>query len=83
MRTLLAATLFIAAGPALADHANPWATDNDTVLSQFHEENQAQSEDTPGEDEMKGRMVRSARGKLDDSVGSQGGTSSGRSGGRR
>ncbi|MFP5509751.1 MAG: hypothetical protein ACLGIP_11350 [Alphaproteobacteria bacterium] len=32
---------------------------------QYHEENLAQSEDTPGEDEMLGRMVQTAHGKLE------------------
>ncbi len=60
-----AATVAIAfiAAPAFASHNNPWATEDDTVLAQYHEVNQAQSIDTPGEDEMLGVMVRKANGK--------------------
>ncbi len=54
-----------AGGAAFAGHANPWAGEDDVVLSQYHEENLAQSEDTPGEDEMLGVMVQKARGKLE------------------
>ncbi|EPX86929.1 hypothetical protein [Salipiger mucosus] len=57
-----------------ASHANPWATSDDEVTSQYHEANQARSIGTPGEDEMKGVMVRRASGKL-------GGSASERSGG--
>jgi hypothetical protein len=64
-RTIAIAALFAAAAlPAAADHANPWATADDTVLSQFHDVNQARSADTPGEDEMNGVMERTANGKL-------------------
>ena len=64
-RTIAIAALFAAAAlPAAADHANPWATADDTVLSQFHDVNQARSADTPGEDEMNGVMERNANGKL-------------------
>lgn len=52
------------ASPAMASHANPWATDDDTVLAKNHDENQAKSIDTPGEDEMRGKLVRNAYGKL-------------------
>ena len=67
MKTLGAAALLalVTALPALAGHANPWATDEDSVNNQNHEENQEQSIDTPGEDEMLGTMVREAHGKLD------------------
>lgn len=58
---VLAATI---ATPLWAAHANPWATPDDTVLMQYHEENLAESEDTPGEDEMLGVMTRDAIGKL-------------------
>ena len=69
-RTLLIATLASSlATPLVAGHANPWATEEDELLMQYHEENLAQSEDTAGEDEMLGVMVQNARGKLDDSVG--------------
>jgi hypothetical protein len=64
----------LSASPLVAGHANPWATDEDNLEMQYHEENLAQSEDTPGEDEMLGVMVQSARGKLE-------GTMLGRSGG--
>jgi hypothetical protein len=76
----LAAALMLAASPLLADHANPWATDGDTTLSRFHDSNQARSADTPGEDEMRGVMVRSARGKLDTAA-SATGTGRGKAGG--
>jgi len=66
------------AGPVFAGHANPWATDDDTILSQNHEENLAQSEDTPGEDEMLGVMVQQARGKLDTDLGPSGSDGAGR-----
>ena len=55
----------VAGSPLIAGHANPWATDEDDLDMQYHEENLAQSEDTPGEDEMLGVMVQSARGKLE------------------
>lgn len=58
------AVLVASAHPVLASHANPWAEEDDEVLSQYHDENQAVSEDTPGEDEMNGVMTRSAHGKL-------------------
>ena len=58
-----AATLVLVAAPAFAGHNNPWATDDDTILSRYHEENLEQSVDTPGEDEMLGVMVRNAGGK--------------------
>lgn len=54
---------------AMAGHNTPWASEDDSVLSQYHEENLAQSIDTPGEDEMLGVMVQNARGKLEDSLG--------------
>lgn len=69
MRIVLAAALIALAAPALAGHANPWSSDEDSVNSKNHEENQTKSEATPGEDEMLGVMVRKARGKLDSSVG--------------
>lgn len=80
--TLLVFTLtgFIAS-PIFAGHANPWATEDDDLLMQYHEENLAQSEDTPGEDEMLGTMVQNARGKLDDSIGSSSMDGSGNGGG--
>ncbi len=58
---------------AIAGHANPWATDEDTVNSQYHEQNLAQSLETPGEDEMLGVMVRDAHGKLDAESAAKGG----------
>lgn len=61
----LAAFLISPAAAAWAGHANPWATETDDLLMQYHEENLAQSEDTPGEDEMLGRMVQTAHGKLE------------------
>lgn len=61
----LVGVLTLLASPALADHGNPWATADDVVLSQFHDANQARSVGTPGEDEMRGALVRRARGKLE------------------
>jgi hypothetical protein len=89
LRSTLATALALGAlmaGPALADHANPWATPEDTVLSQFHDDNQARSVGTPGEDEMRGAMVRSARGKLDTDLAAargDGGSRGGAGGGDR
>lgn len=68
MTVAMAVALICVAGPILAAHANPWATETDSVNSQYHDSNQARSADTPGEDEMRGVMVRAARGKLDVSV---------------
>jgi hypothetical protein len=65
--------LLAAVSPGFAAHANPWATAEDTVLSKNHDDKQARSLDTPGEDEMKGQMTRSAHGKTDDDVASGGG----------
>ena len=65
-RTLtFAALVALMAAPAFSNHANPWANENDTVLSKNHESNQLKSIDTPGEDEMRGAMVQKARGKLE------------------
>lgn len=55
-------------GPAIAGHNNPWATPDDDLLMQYHDENLEQSVDTPGEDEMLGIMVQNASGKLDSSL---------------
>lgn len=73
--TLAALAALLLPAPVLAGHANPWVTDEDTVNSQYHEENLARSEGTPGEDEMLGAMVREAHGKLD---GRSGGKSRGK-----
>ena len=62
--TSIAVAVAFVAAPAFAGHNNPWATEDDTILMQYHEENLAQSVDTPGEDEMLGVMVRKANGKL-------------------
>lgn len=79
MKTLLgcAAVVVMTMQPALADHANPWATDDDVVLSRFHDDNQARSADTPGEDEMRGKMTRSANGKTGATGSTRTGTASG------
>jgi hypothetical protein len=61
-----AALAVIAATPVLADHNNPWATPEDTLLAQNHDDNQEQSVGTPGEDEMRGVMVQDARRGSDD-----------------
>ncbi|MDP5347604.1 MAG: hypothetical protein NWQ32_04350 [Paracoccaceae bacterium] len=74
MKTKTAAGILLAicaVTPAMAGHNNPWATQGDTILSQNHDTNLLQSVDTPGEDEMLGVMVRSARGKLDGLSGGQ------------
>jgi len=76
---VMTAVVMVLGGPALAGHANPWATEEDTILSKNHEENLAKSVDTPGEDEMLGVMVQNARGKLAPDVGS---AASGGNGGR-
>lgn len=55
-------------GPAVAGHNNPWATPDDDLLMQYHDENLEQSVDTPGEDEMLGIMIQNASGKLDGSL---------------
>ncbi|PFG61550.1 hypothetical protein AXZ77_0095 [Thioclava sp. ES.031] len=68
----LVALAALYAGASWAGHANPWATEDDVIYSQNHEENLEQSVDTPGEDEMLGVMVRSAHGKLDGLSGGSG-----------
>mgnify|MGYP006876583856 CR=1 FL=1 len=79
---VMTAVVMVLGGPALAGHANPWATEEDTILSKNHEENLAKSVDTPGEDEMLGVMVQNARGKLDPDVGSAASGGKGDAGGR-
>ncbi len=67
MRSTLLFTLLgtvLMTGAAHAGHANPWATPEDDLLMEYHDENLEQSVDTPGEDEMLGVMDRSAYGKL-------------------
>lgn len=66
---LLALSALLLGSAAMAGHNTPWASEDDSVLSQDHEENLAQSIDTPGEDEMLGNMVQNARGKLEGSLG--------------
>ncbi|OOY30115.1 hypothetical protein [Thioclava sp. F36-6] len=76
----LVALAALYAGASWAGHANPWATEDDVIYNQEHEDNLVKSIDTPGEDEMLGVMVRSAHGKLDGLTGgsgSGGGTGSG------
>ncbi|SFL06731.1 hypothetical protein [Celeribacter marinus] len=58
----LAAVLGLLAAPVFADHGNPWATEDDVVLSQYHDINQAKSIGTPGENEMRGLASDNARG---------------------
>ncbi|KEO54490.1 hypothetical protein [Thioclava pacifica] len=73
-KTLVLATVVALSSSAVwAGHANPWATEEDDLLMQYHEENLAQSIDTPGEDEMLGVMVREAHGKLDGLAGGSNG----------
>ena len=50
--------LTLSTTPVWAAHANPWAGPDDEVKSQFHDENQEKSLDTPGEDEMHGQSNR-------------------------
>ena len=58
-RILLAVTCqFALAAPALAAHNNPWAEADDVLIGAMHEVNLTQSSDTPGEDEMKGKLER-------------------------
>lgn len=61
--TLGVVLALISASPILADHNNPWATEEDEVKSQYHDANQEKSEGTPGENEMKGRQVQNASPK--------------------
>ncbi|MPQ94368.1 hypothetical protein [Thioclava sp. JE_KL1] len=75
----LVALAALYAGASWAGHANPWATEDDVIYNQEHEDNLVKSIDTPGEDEMLGVMVRSAHGKLDGLAGGSG--SSGGTGG--
>ena len=77
-----------AATPLWAAHANPWMSEEDEVLMQYHDENLAQSEETEGDDEMLGTMTGTATGKLvldagqDDGLGlSQGYSGGGAQGG--
>ncbi len=72
---LLSAIFVIGGGTAaLAGHANPWTDDTAILNMQYHDENLAQSIDTPGEDEMLGEMVQQARGKLEDMGGGSAGS---------
>lgn len=70
-RYFLLPALFVMVGgtAAMAGHANPWTDDTSILNMQYHEENLAQSIDTPGEDEMLGVMVQTARGKLEGKAG--------------
>ncbi|WP_300548941.1 hypothetical protein [Roseovarius sp.] len=69
--------------PVIAEHNNPWATPTDTVLAQFHEENQEVSIDTPGEDEMNGRLVQNVSANAGEGLGgSDTGGGSGQGGGQ-
>lgn len=67
-KRLILSAIFVISGAAaaLAGHANPWTDDTSILNMQYHDENLAQSVDTPGEDEMLGVMVQQARGKLED-----------------
>ncbi|WP_371060302.1 hypothetical protein [Rhodosalinus sp. 5P4] len=77
--TFVATTLCLGA-PLQADHGNPWAGEDDTVLSKYHDANQARSADTPGEDEMRGALARNANGKLDADGSGRGGGGGGHGG---
>lgn len=50
---------FALVSPAFAAHNNPWASATDDLLAKKHDDNQSQSADTPGTDEMRGDMVQS------------------------
>ncbi|MGP6088761.1 hypothetical protein [Antarctobacter jejuensis] len=85
--TVAAAALALGSGAALADHGNPWATAEDTVLSKNHDANQLKSAGTPGEAEMRGVLTRNAFGKTggsasDGKAGSGGGAAGGSGGGK-
>ncbi|GGE50103.1 hypothetical protein [Actibacterium pelagium] len=73
------------ASPALAGHNNPWTDDLSILKEQYHDANQEQSIDTPGEDEMRGEMEQNANGKLDGGSGGGGsqGSGEGKGGGGR
>ena len=71
------ALAFVAASPAVASHANPWAGEDDEVNAQYHDVNQARSAGTPGQDEMKGRQVGGAVGKTGGGAEGKGGGKSG------
>lgn len=78
--------LTLSVAPVFADHGNPWAGPDDNVKSQFHDENQEKSLNTPGEDEMYGRTNRNVSpnargGKAGGSGNGGGGHSAGRDGG--
>lgn len=60
------------AAAATAGHNNPWATAEDTVLSQYHDANQADRPGT-GEDRMLGNMQQTGANR----DGNRGGTSGG------
>ena len=71
MRKILISAVFAGsiASPLISGHGNPWATEDDVLQMQYHAANLVQSVGTPGEDEMRGTKVQTARGKLDDGVG--------------
>lgn len=69
MTVVILALFQMAATGVWAAHANPWAGDDDSPLSKDHDTNQEQSIDTTGDDEMKGVMSRTARGKLETLLG--------------
>lgn len=68
-------TMTVIATPVFAGHANPWMKDGDTVLETNHDSNQARSADTPGQDEMRGKMQQTAFGKLSGKASSNSGLS--------
>ena len=67
--TLAAALTALSFAQVIAGHANPWATEADSVLEKNHDANQAKSVNAPGEDEMRGNMAQRAWGKLGNTVG--------------
>jgi len=67
--------------PAFAAHNNPWAKSEDTVLAKDHDENQEQSIDTVGEDEMLGNLVQNVSSSAGDGDGGGDGGGDGEGGG--
>ena len=72
--------LTLSVAPVFADHGNPWAGPEDDVKSQFHDENQEKSLNTPGEDEMHGQSNRNVSTNAGRGAAGRAGTSAGGSG---
>lgn len=67
--------LTLSVAPVFAAHGNPWAGPDDDVKSQFHDQNQEKSLNTPGDEEMYQRT------NSDVSPNDRGGRAGGRSNG--